>query len=334
MRFFLLVFAGSLAGCAHTTVVSCLEPAAIDVAGMSRVTVVPFAGTRGHEFSALLSARLWENNFYDVVDRSEFSPEFQLVGHQAAPSLEELLAAAQEADLDGMILGRVVEYRCDEQWVSSQVLSPTNPMDFSIGSEIASLTRPSTSDAVLREASVVIHFQFIDVETGEVRASRQVEHRYVEQAEDHAAGAVSEEVILGQLMEQCLSEIVDTVAPHEASCEMNLAKCDFWVKGAREANRGLKLANKGDWSGAEAAWQQAVETNPNNHAAHFNLSIAAARQQDYDAAEMHALSALKIEHAGCYTQGLETIRQRRSACTKANDQREARAVSAAETIWQ
>ena len=142
----------------------------------------------------------------------------------------------------------------------------------------------------------------------------------------------SQEELINQLTETCLEEFVRMLAPHRRPCEMELASCEFWVKGRQEVRAGTKWALAGDWSRAEENWRQAIAVNPHNHAALFNLSIAAARRQDYSTAETYALSALRVEHKDCYTAGLEQIRERRKACEQATAQRESRLSASTDSL--
>ncbi len=322
-------------GCAHTAVVECWEPAEIDVAGMSRIVVIDFSGEQGSAIASSLSARLWENEFYTVLDRSELATGIQTASFSENPSLQEILDSARSSEIDGVVLGSVVEYRCDDQILKSASLNFFQEQESNNDFERAGLdVEVESNEVLLREGSVTIAFRFVDVETGEVRASKQVSKHFTNRSTNGHQDIPSQGAVLEMLTRECLDEVVQMLAPHESSCEMQLATCNFWTKGSREFKKGLKSARNGDWSGAEKFWQNAIAENPENHAALYNLAIVAAKRQDYDLAEQFALDALKVEHKECYTTGLGKIRERRTAWSRANDQRDARVVSAGETFWQ
>ncbi len=327
----------SFTGCAHTAVVTCLEPAEIDVAGMNRIAVADFSGEQGEAIAAVLSNRLWENRFYTVVDRSELTSEIQTASYSEGSSLQGVLAAAHQANVDGVIVGNIIEYRCDDLILGATDIDVDifNQADSENNSPQANSTIDiDFNQVVRREGSVTIAFRLVDVETGEIRAAKQVSKNYQGEQVNDQGNLPTQGEVLQMLTGQCLDEVVKMLAPHETACEMKFASCDFWTKGSASVRKGLKAVEKGDWNGAENHWTQAIQQNPKNHAAMFNLSIAAARRQEYDIAEQYVLDALKLEHKTCYTTGLEKIRERRTAWTRAIDQRDARVVTAAESLWQ
>lgn len=324
-------------GCAQTTVVKCWEPAKIDSSGINRIAVVDFSGHRGTEVSAALSARLWENNFYTLVDDAELDSTIKVASYSENHNLPELLKAASKAKVDGVVVGHVLEFRCDDRAHDSREVQYAQAESVNPIRQYANqATSRDSNQEKFREGTLSISFRLIDVETGDVRAAQQVTKslRVKLDSSDGSGKILSEQEILDSLMVQCLDEVVEMLAPHVSSCELELAKSDFWTKGSSEVKAGLKYASQGDWTSAEERWQAAVEANPENHAALYNLSIAAARLQKYDEAEQHILNALKYEHKKSYTNGLEKIRERRSALGRANDQREARVANSCETLWK
>lgn len=332
---FLLLVTCLTTGCAQTAVVQCWEPAEIDVTGVNRIVVADFTGEQGEAISAALSASLWENEFYTVVDRSELKPGIRTASFSERPTIQEVLSRAQAAGIDGVILGSVIEHRCDDQ-----ILGSTDLNLFQDEADQDGVTTRSngltveSNEILLREGTVTIAFRLVDSETGEIRASQQISRHYSGRMENGEGTLPTSGEVLEKLRNQCVNDVVQMLAPHEMSCEIKLATCDFWSKGARDVKIALELASKGDWEGAERHWHEALTKNPENHAAMFNLSIAAARRQEYDIAEQYVLDALRLEHKKCYTQGLETIRERRTAWMRANDQRDARVVSSGTAQWE
>lgn len=332
---FLSIILIGVCGCAHTAEVTSWEPAEIDSDGIHRVAVINFTGENGTEISSALSSRLWNNDFYTLVDHSDFSSDIRPASYTDHPNFHSLLASANHADVDAVIVGSVIQYRCDDN-----VLSRTN-LDLQTYSDADQRNSQSgnsvlieTQDTLYREATVTIAFRLVDVETGEILASKQISKHYrgeMKQGENHLP---EKGRILEKLTNECLDEIVHMLAPHKTTCEMKLATCDFWTKGSGKVKAGLKHASTGDWEQAEQAWQAAIEENPENHAAMYNLSIAAVRKQEFDQAEEHVLDALRYEHDSCYTAGLEKIRERRTALSRANEQREARRPEPSDSLWQ
>ena len=124
------------------------------------------------------------------------------------------------------------------------------------------------------------------------------------------------------------------LAPHQVDCQIELATNDLWTKGRTTVKQGVTLAKRGDWPGAAEKWEQALEQNPENHAALFNLAIAHAHSQNYCEAEDYGMRAVRIEHCDCYAKGLEKIRELRASYERVETQRVASAHDETETTWR
>lgn len=331
---FLLIFP-LLIGCAQTAEVACWEPAQIDATGINRISVMDFSGVKGSEVSMALSARLWDNDFYTLVDHSEFVSPIQPANYAEENDLQSALSAAQAANVDALILGSVIEYRCEDQILESTDL---DIISFAEGHGKQAQSENGLSlelrNTIYREGSVTLAYRLVATDTGEILASKQISKHFRGEMRQGENSLPEKGRVLEMLLSNCLDEVVQMLAPHQTSCELQLASCDFWTKGSGQVKEGLKQVAKGDWDAAEAAWRDAVYENHENHAALHNLSIAAARRQQYDQAEKLILDALKCEHKKCYTATLETIRERRTALAKTVDQREARQASFEDSIWQ
>ena len=314
-------------GCGHTAIVQCWAPAEINVDGMQQIVVADFVGDAGPAIAASLANELWENKFYTLVDASELDQGVQTAGHNQQSEFQSLLQAASAAGVDGVIFGEIVEYRCEDQILESTDLNVFDQNELSDFTDALSPLTIESRQTILREGTVTLAVRLVDAETGEVRASRKVTRGFQRHSEEGDLSLPTRGEVLNDLTDQCLTEIVSMLAPHQESCQMELASCDLWTGGYKSVRKGLRQARRSDWAGAEESWQLALEENPQNHAALYNLSIAAARREAYDVAEGFALEALKLEHKDCYTGGLQLIRERRRACERAEEQRDSRVVS-------
>ena len=287
--------------------------------------------------ASVLASELWENRFYTVVDRSELASEIQQAGFSEGDeeSLDDLLLAARQAGLDGIIFGEVLEYRCEDATARNTNWRLPGTAEGTDSEESRrSWLGFETKEASVRQGTVTVAFRLVDVKSGEIRASRKVTHRFSKEHADGQSEFPNEDEILADLSQQCLDDIVHMLAPHCDSCHVELSLCDIWTKGRRDVKHGIELALQGDWKAAEDAWHRALRKDPENHAALFNLAVAAAERQDFAAAEDLAMQALRVQHKDCYAKGLETIRANRDAFEKSEDQRDARVVSATESVWR
>ncbi|MEL7314053.1 MAG: tetratricopeptide repeat protein [Cyanobacteria bacterium J06559_3] len=59
--------------------------------------------------------------------------------------------------------------------------------------------------------------------------------------------------------------------------------------------QGIAAHNAGDYTQAEAIWQQVLEVNPDDAVAHYNLGTALAAQGQYEAAETAHREAIRLD---------------------------------------
>lgn len=319
-------------GCVRTAVVKFWEPAEIDVSRMHRVTVLEFQGEHGQAVASQLSSRLWENHFYTVIDPLELSGQVQMAGFErgAAPDLGGVLDQARSSKIDGVLVGEVVRCRCDDEFAGGRWLVFRRDHESSESPENPKGRRQD----MIRRAEVEIAFRLVDVATGEIRASRNVHHSFEQQYDSGRESPPAPEEILNELTAKCVADIVAMLAPHEKTSRIELALGDVWLGGRKEMKAGIEHAARGEWEAAEEQWRAALEVDPENHAAYFNLAVAADQRQLYDAAEEFAMQALRLQHRTAYAQGLRTIRDHRAAHEKFQDQRDAQVLTAADTDWR
>ncbi|WP_437224804.1 CsgG/HfaB family protein [Planctomicrobium sp. SH661] len=337
---FLCLYTMISCGCIRTAVVKFWEPAAIDVCSMNRIVVLEFAGDQGKSVATSLSGQLWQNEFYTVVDQNELSQELQLASFSRASgdeiNLHEILGPARAQGIDGVLMGEVIDYHCEDKHVRRTALAASSGGGTIGQNRLASGGGVGVEfrENLVREGTVTVAFKLVDAETGEIRAAHQVSHHYTGESELGPGKLPTRSEVLDTLTQKCLADIVGMLAPHEATSQIQLASCDVWTKGRREVKEGNRHAEIGQWDLAEQQWNTALEIEPNNHAAMFNLSIAADHRHDYALAEQLAMQALRLQHKTCYTAGLDEIRKHRSAAEKAEEQRDARVATAVDEIWR
>jgi tetratricopeptide (TPR) repeat protein len=140
--------------------------------------------------------------------------------------------------------------------------------------------------------------------------------------------------VLNELARDCLEEFMEVLVPQPATVEVRLAAGEWYAMGSRDLRRGIRLAKQGRWDEAEELWEQVLKRSPANHAALYNLAVAAGQRQDFAAAEEYALQALREHHTDCYAQGLDQLRQFRADADRIARQRQAQVIQASLTAWQ
>lgn len=306
-------------GCAHTAQITVWQPAAADSRELGHVVVLPFTGESGDTVSASLTSRLEKGNVYHVVDRTEL-PMVSLVslGEKNPGQYEkQAIAAARKAQVDGLIFGHVYLYQCDLLDVPNSEIAP--PRRF--GPERVFGDSPyQDRESSWLVGTVGIEYRLIDTTTGEERASGKVVREFREQNKP-LRDLPSKDTVLANLVEECLDDVEKHLTPHKQTAQVKLATCDWSLHGRPEVRQGCAAAEKGKWREAEAKWQEALTFDAENHAALYNLGVAAANRLDYDAAEDYIMRAIRTKHCDCYETGLSQIRRHRDDYEKAQTQR-------------
>jgi hypothetical protein len=323
----ILLLCASLTGCRHCCHYQVLAPAEVPLPGVSRVAVIDFGGEHGEAVSAAVAARLFNAEFHTVVDSSQFATvrTASLTAPEGVDmqNADVILAAAREAGVDGVLMGEVIDYRCDDERFTSTHFGFGQGVEGNGHYQASAMgVHFSAEDTLIREGTVTIAYRLIDPETGEVIATDQVSKSFEGRLVNNNGVLPSQGEVLDNLLNECTSEIVSALAPHEVDVEVKLATSSWWRSGARSVRRGVSAARRGDWDEAEAAWNEALAANPENDAALFNLAWLAARDRDFIAAEDLAMQALSLRHNDAYTEGLEEIRRQRDLYVAAQKQRE------------
>lgn len=320
----LCVLVGS--GCQHCCRYQALAPARTSLPGVNRVAVVSFGGDHGNAVSAAVSARLWNADFHTVVDGSQFNPirtaSLSSASGESDPNV--ILAAAREARVDGVLMGDVIDYHCEDQEFSSTHFGfgQSEGVNGRYHAEAMGI-HFSSEDTLIREGTVTVSYKLINPETGELLATDTVSRSFKGRLVNGNGTLPSQGEVLDNLLNECAGEIVAALAPHEVSVEVQLVTRSWWQTGSRVVRRGVDAAERGDWDAAESAWSEALEEDAENDAALFNLAWLAARNREFETAEELAMQALCIRYRDEYATGLEEIRRQRDEFVTAQRQRDA-----------
>jgi hypothetical protein len=326
-----VLLAGLWCGCAHMPQQESHHVVEPDLSGLQRVTVLEFSGENGEAVATALADRLGESSFYTMVDSTELTPAVQPATFEPdrSASEEEIRRSAISAGVDGVIVGEILESRWEDRPLPERRFSLRLP---NRGRRWSDRRTGETKPQRTRAATVSMNVSLIDPETGQAHLSRRISREFetVVRSGDDSGG----EQLLNRLTQECLDEAVRMLAPSDGFGPEQLVRCDLWTRGRAEVRQGVRLAEQGDWLNAEEKWQQAVNTHPENHAALFNLAVAAARTGDYCAAEDLVMRALRIQHREPYARGLEQIRQRRVACDRLQEERAVKSLATADAFWE
>jgi tetratricopeptide (TPR) repeat protein len=307
----------TVTGCAHNAKITVWQPAAADARQLGRVVVMPFTGENGNAVAAGLTSRLDRGRVYDVIDRTELPmiAQVSLDDRDPADYQQAAAVAARKAGADGVVFGHIFAYECETRVApNSDYMGPRR-----FGPERFAGTSPyqeRVSEWMV--ARVGLEYRLVDSESGEERASGKVIREYNEPKK--FAADVSREEVLSELVEECLDEVEQHLTPHKQTTSVKLAGNDWSVRGRPEVRQGCVAAERGRWREAETKWQEALALDEDNHAALYNLGIAAANRLDYEESEDLIMRAIRIKHCDCYEQGLSQIRRHREDYERAESQ--------------
>lgn len=293
--FLLLAVALTTTGCAPKARLMVWRPAEMDIFGLERITVLDFEGEHqsGKIARSSLQNQLFENKYYNLVDQAELARVRPVTTPEGLPDVPAALEAAKVMGVDALLCGQVVSYNVLDDLQTDHHLELGGAASKSSKGEASSVGLGLDSTQTLtREASVSVAVKLIDVRTGQIRAARQFAHTFHGKRVNGQGDLPPREAILTKLLGECSHDVVRLIAPHYLPQEVTLAR-QFYGKGLSDLRSGNKLANKGNWKEAENHWQTSLRENPQNHAAHFNLALAAEARQDYPGATQHLDAALK-----------------------------------------
>lgn len=315
----------AVTGCAHTARITVWQPASADSRELGQVVVMPFTGQNGDVVSAGLTSRLERGSVYQIVDRTDLPMVAQVSLSEKAPGEyeQQALAAARKTHVDGLIFGHVFLYECEVRSVANGEVLPTRRF----GPERMFGNSPyQERETDWMIGTVGVEYRLLDARTGEERASGRVVRDFREPKGRKELPA--QDTVLANLVQECLDDVEQHLTPHKQTAQVKLATCDWKLHGRPEVRQGCAAAEKGKWREAEEHWNEALEVDPQNHAALYNLGIAAANRQDYDRAEELIMEAIRTTHCDCYETGLSQIRRYREDYEKAQVQRSQDVVTA------
>jgi tetratricopeptide (TPR) repeat protein len=241
------------------------------------------------------------------------------------------IEAARAIGVDAVLCGQVVSYNVvdDLQTDHHVELGGSSSKNAKTGESSSGVGFGLDSTQTLtREASVSLAVKLIDVRTGELRAARQFAHTFHGQRVNGQGELPTREAILTKLLNECSQDAIRMIAPHYVPQQVTLAR-QYYGKGLSDVRAGNKLAVQGKWPDAVRHWEAAVRENPQNHAAEFNLAVAAEARQDFPAARQHVEAAIKSYAATEYQKAKARINRGEQQYQAALAQAQSRATAIA-----
>ncbi len=149
--------------------------------------------------------------------------------------------------------------------------------------------------------------EMLDVTTGQSLYKLEATRSYMGELESSPKSRDSLQNVLARLTEQSAQEVGTKLGGRDGTTQVQLAGAT-WGSGAAEIKEGNQAAERGDWSAALVSYQEALEENPDSHAAMYNLGLANEalgnsveaiklfkKARQYGDKDMYAAAARRVE---------------------------------------
>lgn len=313
-----------LAGCSQKTAIQFTKPAEIDVGGIKRIAIMDFRGPEnsGANAASVFASKLFETGFYTIVERAELQKilEEHALSLSGVVDPETAVQAGNVLGVQGVVVGDVLAYRCEDRrgrekekrqvWTGEYEKDKDGNYVYEksiFGKKVRKkVYRDEWVDVevLTREANVGLSFRLIDVQSGQVIATREASHSYNKKVKTEQESLPPKDNILTELGLRCINDFVRVLAPHPETVMAEFAG------GGSEVDKGVEFAKNGLWDKAQTIWQGVVEEEPQNHAAWYDLGLALEAQGLYSDAQDAYDRAVNLKPKSLYIKALKRIRER------------------------
>jgi tetratricopeptide (TPR) repeat protein len=281
-----MLLVGFATGCSNLpVVVPVYKPPEAELTDIRTIEVENFsvaesvAKQSGENVSGPLKNELQKTKRFQVVDRVNLDRVRELKAAQAeglvTPASTSNSSNSKPISPDAVLRGNVVAYKCVvEQALSgareSEVVHQIvyDPITYSATQLLRKIKGFRQEELVSLEASVALTFQLVDTRTGLVRSSGEAMHSRRQLYWKPLANGGEQERLLRSLLQECVTDVVNKLTCHQQLEPVRL------LEGSARVNEGITAAKSGDWQVARQAWEKAIEADPNDHIALYNLGHA------------------------------------------------------------
>ena len=273
-------------GCASTTInVASWQPASADISGLRRIAVTRFEGPEqlADEMRREISEALHLSGAYQLCDPTPIEVAMNPWKGRTPEDIYAALDAARHHGIDSILVGRVHQ---------------NADYGMNLGGTYVRMGDP--------KFSVRLSYELIDVRTGDIRSRQSVQERFQDEVSLRASDPNSETRILERLTNNCIQQLIADVAPHETKTKVRLAAGGLGVASGN-LRKGNAAAARGDWAKAQQEWQTVLSANPDSHAAHHNLGVAAEVAGDLTTAAVAYREANRRAQKDLYRDALARV---------------------------
>jgi len=324
----LMVLLLTVAGCFPSYIlVPVRKPAQIDISGVRKIAVVDFQGPEnsGAISASMLTTKLFETKHFQIYERKQISQILE--EHKLAMAGVVDVSSAKEVGLllgvDALIFGEVTAYSLERDEAGTEkVQKKVGTGKFQTVTRGKKQVREEIMRTVLvdqsykiRRGAVGATFRMVHMESGELLAVKENTKSYDSGKVVEGRGTLKpKEQVLNDLLESVTGAFVKQVAPYVVNEKRQ-------IEGGKGPMKvGKKYAESGLWEEALKAFEQAVQAEPANPSAHYNLGLAYEVLGDLDAAEAEYQKAINLKDKDLYFKSLARLRKAREEAKRLQEQ--------------
>ena len=273
--FFVVVVLILVTGCATTTTVRSWHPAEVADVGGRRLAVVAVGGNS--TYRGLAQKRLVDQlkscAANDVLEISAETVRRHSGLYESLTQQSQFAESVRKAHNQG----------ADVMLVSHLEVGYN-------GLEVLGIQNITMGDPTI---DVSFEFELVDLRSNQKLAQDEIIRTFQGELDENSLQDNSEKRIVEDLVQQCVQAAVAKVSSHQESTNVRFALDNYGI-GSSEVRTGNRLAVIGDWSSAVESWQLALQEDPENKAALFNLGLAHEINQNHKAAEIYYREAKRF----------------------------------------
>jgi tetratricopeptide (TPR) repeat protein len=258
-----IIFSLFLVSCAKKAIVPITRPAEINLVGIKRIAMGDITGNAGTALSDILTQKLFESGRYEVLDRQNINALMREHNLNLSGAVDEATAVKI-----GGLLG-----------TSAMIFGSSNGQ-YSQKTEIGqryscgSKREPSVCQEYKKigQGRISTTLKVVDLKTGKIVAIKN----FSEQGSDSASENnewppdLDQDVIMGKILNTTAAQFMKMIAPYT-----DFVSVEFDDDSKMpEVNAGIESAQKGLWDSASIQFKNAVDRNPSDAAAWYNLGLA------------------------------------------------------------
>ena len=285
---FLLIVTLVFVGCAPKIKVPVTRPAEINLSGMDNLAIGEIDGNAGQRMSDLLTTKLFNSDYYEVVDRDNVERimsehNFNLSGavnESTATDLGKLIGAS------ALIFGNS-NYKYDIQRSKSKVYKDDDGNRYRYYN-------------IEGKARTKTNLRIVSLETGKIVAAKTM----TKVAQDRTSernqrpAAPDRDALIASTLNATIDQFMKMIAPYTDYVMVQFKKSD-----APEVEAGINYAKLGDWEEAAKQFEIAKEKHPTDPAVWYNLGLAYEYSYNFQKAIKAFKESAKIESdEDCYSQ--------------------------------